>query len=222
MDCQSGSEKEAMDTINKYCEELYDLVGHNIHLDTINDEHDKAYGVVKEKWKVLDELNIRERRRAEELQVQICENVLFNIHSIVTEIISVLPSTLKECSSNASVPKKKGRPKNETRYDQAGIHNLKACFIEENTYNKVIETIRDFHNRSAIKGGFVFTLFTVLQEESLLKSKMKSCSDFAEFMRADPQICGMIPFTSFQALYSSNKKENYYGFLKKTFGSGLE
>lgn len=212
MDCRPDDKERDMMIINKYREELYDLVGHPISLDTIDVEHDKAKQVVKAKWDALGEIHKQEQRRAGELQEQIRGNVLFYIHSIVTEIISLLPTTLKDTFPNAEGIKKKGRPNNETVYERVGIYDLKTCFIKESTYNKVIGIIQNYQNK--ITGDFINSLFKVLTEKSLLNIRMKSCSDFAEYMRKDPLINGFITFSSTQALYPSKNTDNNYDFWK--------
>ncbi len=179
MDCRRGQEKEDMAIINRYCDELENLVGHRISLETVNDEHDKAKKILKKKWDDLDELNRSMQRRAADLYEKIEKDIIPVLFYYVSELRDCINSVLPlECCKER---RKAGRPrKDNDYYASAGITDFASCFVDNDKYSEVRRHIENSERR--ISGNEIFYLFNVLQRDNWIKPDIESVQTFADLL----------------------------------------
>lgn len=181
MDCRPGQEEEDLAIIDEYRNELWDLVGHPIELETINEEHDKAKRIKDEKWNTLDELNRNRQQRAGDLLHQIDENIIPDFYDYVLGLRNALDGHLSDIGSNVDVKKRRpGRPKKDEEYESAGVFDFASSFVDTDKYLKVKEVIEEKDHQ--LSGNEIYYLFEVLQSNNWIKSSLKSVETFADFL----------------------------------------
>lgn len=203
MDCRPGQEEKDMQIINGYREELYDMVGHPINLEKVNEEHNNAYKTLCQKKNEQKEIEEKTNKRFYELSRMVDSDVLYTISSYAeslawafsleedipaqyTSEISTLESKGSGTVQMTSLPAPKqkrgrGRPSKKESYDNAGITNLKSCFTNESYYNLVISEIGK-EPANSIGGDVSCCIVNCLFNSGYLKNEVKSTADLAKFM----------------------------------------
>lgn len=203
MDCRPGQEAGDMQIIKGYMDELYDMIGHPINLENINEEHDDAYETLRQKEKEKEEIADKKRKRFYELSEMIDTDVLYSISSYAESLVRALssedenpvqdtadiPTSVLEMAVTeqvTSVPtikqkRGRGRPSKKERYAKAEITDFKSCFTNEKYYGLVVSEIKKEATNS-IDGVISHCIIDCLFKSGYLKSEVRSTGDLANFM----------------------------------------
>lgn len=167
--------KDIMEIIDKYRDELYELVGHPIHLETINEEHDEAKRIMDQKWEDLGKLREQRQRRAEELLDLVNEGVLFDIYYYVSSLKDAFQKS-EHPFNDKSTRRGPGRP---AKGDDKVIE-LVSCFIDKNMFDK----LRDCVNKeeTPLTGNAISYLFDLLYKNKCFIPSLRSKEEFGHLM----------------------------------------
>ena len=175
MDCRPGQEQRDMAVIKKYCEELYDLVGHPVRLETVNEEHDEAYQTKKEKYEALKQLNAMGQRYSSELlQRMETSGVLPELYDIVTSMKSSLPQGFENHRE------KRGRTPKDKEYDAAGLRDLESCFKDNQMYLLFCKCVN--REEKPLSGNEIKNIFNLLTYHKVLNPVLVSAEKFGDLM----------------------------------------
>lgn len=202
--CRPG--QEDMKIIDGYREELYDMVGHPIYLEKVNEEHNEAYRTWEQKKKEKEEIGRNIEKRYYELRKKVDDNVLSRISDYSRKIkaaFSNIDETAdvhanreplvddsqvtvvkqNDTTSTLSPGKKKGRPSKKGDYEKEAISDFKTCFKDkEYAYAvKIINAIKEQEAKS-INGPIANFIATKLFNVGKLKDCIKSKKVLVDFM----------------------------------------
>lgn len=165
-DDNSPISEEDMRILDQYREELYDLVGHPIRLETVNDEHDKARAIVNQKWDELEILNKQKQSRAGELQGQITQGVILGIDYFVENLSAAF---IIDKSPTSSSKRGAGRPTNRELYEENEITDIQSSFSDYDKYMVFEKAINSVGVKS-IDINATRTIYNLLMSKKWLKS----------------------------------------------------
>lgn len=176
MDCRPDQKEEDLQIIQKYLDELYDIVGYPVHIEKVNEEHELYRKKRREAEQRVREIASKRSEYHHELDKDIDGDVYQHIYRIVSDVAKAI-----ENCGFAKKPPQKAVKERSKRTRQPSYNSLRESIQDDNTYNSLIRAAKGYMGefKNKLDPQFGFYVF------NLLKAKNKiDCTQelFAELL----------------------------------------
>ena len=166
MDCRPSRKEEDLKDIRDYLDELYDIVGYPVHIEKVNEEHEKLRIKKKEADQKIDEI----RKRRDEFIKGLRKEVEDDVYGHIFRIVQDLAEAMENNHSCQATQQKKENKERRKRSPFPTYNSLRECIKNENAFalmkKAADQYMREFN--TLIDTQFAYYAFKLLKDKKLL------------------------------------------------------